>query len=87
MEKKTSSVEYLVKEISEILGKIQTTPMQDLLLIDAIKQAKKMQEQQIKEAYNQGYRDVEIDCFHVSVHSIFDITGNAQQYYNETFKG
>lgn len=86
MEKKTSSVEYLVKEISEILGKIQTTPMQDLLLIDAIKQAKKMQEQQIKEAYNQGYRDAEIDCFHVSAHDI-STYGNAQQYYNETFKG
>ena len=46
--------------------------------------AKKMHEKQIKEAYNQGYRDAEIDCFHVSAHDI-STYGNAQKYYNEMF--
>ena len=37
-----SSVEYLIKEFSEILGPISTNPMQNLLLMDAMKQAKVM---------------------------------------------
>lgn len=82
MEKKTSSVEYLVKEISEILGKIQTTPMQDLLLVDAIKKAKEKNREEIEEAYEQGCEMGEMfnnenRCFKT----------DAQQYYNETFKG
>ena len=81
MEKKHSSVEYLVKEISEILGEIQTTPMQDLLLVDAIKKAKEMHEKQTKEAYEQGCEMGEMfnnenRCFKT----------DAQKYYNQTFK-
>lgn len=43
---KQTAVEYLIKEFSNILGKIQTEPLQDLFLIDAIKQAKEMEKQQ-----------------------------------------
>ena len=42
-----TAVEFLIKEFSEILGKIKTQPMEDLLLVDAIKQAKEMEKQQI----------------------------------------
>lgn len=41
----TQAVDYLVKEFSEILGKITTTPMQDLLMLDAVNRAKKMEEE------------------------------------------
>lgn len=42
MENKTA-VEFLAREFSAILGKFQTTPMQDLLLVDAYKKAKEME--------------------------------------------
>lgn len=85
MEKKKSSVEYLIKEISEILGPISTTSMQDLLMVDSIKKARVMHRLEIKDAYNQGYRDAETDCFHVSDNDISNY-GNSQEYYEETFK-
>ncbi len=54
MENKQTAVEYLVKEFSAILGPIKTEPMQDLLLVDAIKQAKQMDKEQKQEFYNEG---------------------------------
>ena len=47
--KKQTAVEYLVKELSEILGPLKTEAMQDLLLVDAINKAKEMEKQQITE--------------------------------------
>ena len=47
-----TAVEYLIKEFSNILGKIQTEPLQDLFLIDAINKSKKMEMQQIIDAYD-----------------------------------
>ena len=41
-----TAVEFLIKEFSDILGPIETTVMGDLLLVDAIKKAKEMEEQQ-----------------------------------------
>ncbi len=41
----TQAVDYLVKEFSEILGKIETTPMQDLLMLDAVNRAKKIEQE------------------------------------------
>jgi hypothetical protein len=46
MENKQTAVEYLVKEFSAILGPIKTEAMQDLLLVDAIEQAKQMEREQ-----------------------------------------
>jgi len=40
-----SAVEYLVKEFSDILGVLNTTPMQDLLLVDAFNKAKDMEKE------------------------------------------
>ena len=44
---KQTAVEWLVKEFSEILGPLNTKPMQDLLIVDAIKQAKAMEKEQM----------------------------------------
>ena len=41
--KKQTAVEYLTKEFSDILGPLDTKPMQDLLLVDAIKRALEME--------------------------------------------
>jgi hypothetical protein len=50
-----SSVEYLIKEFSEILGSISTNPMQNLLLMDAMKQAKVMHKKEITEVFLARY--------------------------------
>lgn len=51
---KKTAVDYLIKEFSDILGKLKTEPMQDLLLVDAINKAKTMEIEQIKDAYGDG---------------------------------
>jgi hypothetical protein len=41
-----TAVEFLVKEFSDMLGPLDIKPMQDLLLVDAIKRAKEMEKMQ-----------------------------------------
>ena len=43
---KKSAVEFMVKEISEILGPLKTEGMTDLLLLDAYNQAKAMEKKE-----------------------------------------
>ena len=50
MKKKQTAVDYLVKELSAILGHLETKPMQDLLMVDAINKAKQIEEEQIIDA-------------------------------------
>jgi len=69
---KQTAVEYIVKEFSEILGKIQTDGLQDLLLIDAINKARQMERQQIMDAWEDGQNSFP--------------TINAKKYYKEQFK-
>ena len=67
-----TAVEFLVKEFSEILGKIKTQPMEDLLLVDAINKANEMFYRQITNAYESG---------------VFDGFNNQPlDYYNETYR-
>lgn len=76
---KQSAVEYLVKEFSEILGKIKTEPMQDLLMVDAINKAKQLEKEQlISFGYTQiQYIDAEIgDLIYKKV---------PEEIYTETF--
>jgi hypothetical protein len=68
---KQRAVDYLVKELSAILGHLETKPIQDLLMVDAINKAKQIEKQQIIDAYT-----------HERV--LLQIT--AEQYYNETYK-
>jgi len=76
--KQQTAVEYLINEISDILGRIETTPMQDLLMIDVVNKSKEMEKEKM----------IEFAC------SVFDINyktdasfrDTAEQYYNETFK-
>ena len=75
MEKQISAVDFLIKEFSDILGAIETTPMQNLLMVDGIKQAKEMFELQITRAYSTGGYD-ERD----------NPTREAHEYFEEVFK-
>jgi Zn/Cd-binding protein ZinT len=51
-----------------------------------LQQAKQMEKEQIKAAYNRGYQDGEIDSLGLRDGDVqyFD---DAEQYYNETFGG
>ncbi len=69
---KQTAVEYLIKEFSDILGKIQTETFQDLLIVYAIEKAKEIEKQQIIDAWEDGQNSFP--------------TINAKQYYKETFK-
>ena len=69
MRKKTA-VEYLTKEFSDMIGKINLSGMQELLLMDAITKAKELEKKQIKDAYEQG--DIQLV--------------NAEDYYTQTYK-
>jgi hypothetical protein len=73
MEEQTA-VEFLVEELSAIIGKINFTSMQGLLMKDAIEKAKEMEKEQIKEAFKHG----ELPPLFVNY--------NAEEYYNETYK-
>jgi len=53
---KQSAVDFLVKQLSEILGKIHTEPFQDLLLVDAINKSKQMGKEQLIEM---GYLQIQ----------------------------
>jgi hypothetical protein len=79
MSNKETAVEYLTKEFSEILGKLTTTPLQDLLLVDAITIAKEKEKQQIIDAWENGYdHGACVNEDETKYHGI--------QYYNETYE-
>jgi hypothetical protein len=52
-----TGVDFLIKEFSDILGPLDTKPMQDLLLMAAIKQAKEMEKQQREDDYKRGWEE------------------------------
>jgi hypothetical protein len=72
MENKTA-VEFLIKEFSEILGPLETKPMQDLLMMDAMKRAKQMDKEQKQNMFDCGRQ--------------FQLTGEGTftEVYNETY--
>ena len=65
-----TAVEFLVKEFSDILGPLDIKPMQDLLLVDAIKRAKEMEKEQ-----NETYKYTEFDLI-----SAFEYGWNQRHY-------
>jgi len=71
--KQQTAVEWLFNEISDILGRIETTPMQDLLMIDVVNKSKEMEKEQIVNSWDLSRRDI-------------DYPANGEQYYNETYK-
>lgn len=75
---KQTAVEKLEKELKERYSLMNSEPL--------FEQAKEMFEEQLKDAYNQGYRDGQHDASNIPL-SIGDISEyiNAEQYYNETF--
>ena len=57
---KPIAVNYLINEISDILGVLETNTMQNLLLVEAVKKAKLMEQEQIDSAYLKGVKSKEL---------------------------
>ena len=75
--KQQTAVEYLIKEFSDILGVIPTKPMQDLLLVDAVNKAKKLEKQQIIDAF--------VECWKENMPNGYECKQSAEYYYNEIY--
>jgi len=75
---KQTAVDFLIEEFNAILGKVNFTAMQGLLIKDAVEKAKEMEKEQIMEAHGDE-RDYLSDSGNF-------ITISAEQYYNETYK-
>ena len=73
---KQSAVEFLIKEFNDILGPIETQPIQDLRIIEAIHQARQMHIEQTTTAYLDGCYDW-----------INKQYKGKKQYYLENYKG
>lgn len=70
---KQSSIEFLLDKFGDVIGDINTTNEQDLMLMEIIKQAKAMHKDEIENAYDDGWHHNNKDFY------------NPVGYYNETF--
>ena len=76
-----SSIEYLINEVSAILGDTHLNSMQYLLLADALKKAREMHKQEIIKSFDTG-EDFSSDFFDVNNPKILC----SINYYNQTYK-
>ena len=54
---KQTAVDWLVEELSDVLGPMDTNSIRDLLLMDAINRAKEMEKEQMIDWYATGQAD------------------------------
>ena len=74
---KQTAVEFLIKEFSDILGPLDTKPMQDLLMMDSMKRAKEMEKEISRKMYEHA------------MFALVDGNGHSEgfdEYWNRTFK-
>lgn len=74
---KQSSVDFIIKEFSDILGQLKTQPIQDLLLLDAVQKAKAMHKEEIVEHHT---------WLLSGVMSEESARKDGEDYYNQTFE-
>ena len=80
MSNKKTAVDYLLREISEILGEVSTHGLQNLLLVDAYKKAKAMEKEQIIKFVLHLHK---VDMSKTGTDILID---EAEQYYKETYE-
>jgi len=75
MANKKTAVDFFLKEMSDIIGIVNTDAFQNLLMIDAYNKAKQMEKEQIVESHLQG------------LYSAIKMKGERQseEYYTENF--
>ena len=81
MNKQQTAVEWLESEINR-RGPTENNPPTWLQKLYNL--AQQMEKQQIKDAYNQGYRDADCDCYK-SVGADVAKFEDAEKYYKETY--
>jgi hypothetical protein len=81
---KQTAVEWLVEELSDVLGPMDTNSIRDLLLTDAINRAKEIEKEQMLKTFTES-RVISVEC------AVWNCEGDRrkwesfEQYYNETF--
>jgi hypothetical protein len=83
--KQQTAVNFLIKEFSDILGPIETKPMQNLLMMDAMKRAKEMEKEK-HEKFNKLLND-EKQLGISDLKTIERIQWYYNTYFNETYGG
>ena len=78
---KQSSVDFIIKEFSDILGQLKTQPIQDLLLLDAVQKAKAMHKEEHGLTWDKSIENFEARGRN-EVRAIVDF----DEYYNQTFE-
>ena len=68
---KQSAVRFLVREIKDIVGIVDTTYKQKILILNAIQKAQKMEREQMIDAY--------------TANSVIRVRNKAEQYYEQTY--
>jgi hypothetical protein len=68
---KQSAVRFLVREIKDIVGIVDTTYKQKILILNAIQKAQKMEQEQIIDAY--------------TANSVIRVRTKAEEYYEQTY--
>ncbi len=74
---KQTAVEFLVKKFNENVQFFDIDENHLILLLQAIKQAKEMEKEQIMDAHINGMDSIPVYP---------NYNGDAEQYYNETYK-
>ncbi len=72
--KQQTAVDYLLKELSDLIGQVEMSGFNTLLMTDAIKKAKEMEKEQIINARHNGI---------ISAMKGYAVSN--EQYYNETY--
>jgi hypothetical protein len=76
MSNKQTAVDFFLKEMSDIIGIVNTDAFQNLLMVDAYNKAKQMEKEQIKDAFTDGCIGelYELNAYYTS-----------EKYYNKTY--
>ena len=72
---KQTAVDFLLKEFSAILNKVNLTSMQGLLMKDAVERAEEMEKEQIIDAFKEG-----------NLYCGWALKHDPEKYYNEIYK-
>jgi hypothetical protein len=73
------AVDYLLKELSSLLGPLRTDGMTDMLIVDAVERAREIEKQRLKETFKQS-RQAKIFEEHMP-----PVWESFEEYYSKTY--
>lgn len=82
---KQTAVDKFHDAVNDMIARIRPMTSNEAAKIWA--ECKEMEKEQVKEAYNQGYRDAQIDGPDFNRLKDVSCFDDAEQYYNETYGG